>query len=194
MASLLSHCAAPPQQPVQTLNAKQHPIPAWERHYTELKNLHAWHAKGRLAASNSKEGGSAAFDWQQEHLNYQIKFVGAFGAGSAILVGTPHLVTLQDSQGKFKQAQSPEVLMNHLAGWHIPLTGLQYWVKGMPMPDQPTKTLDVDTEGRLIHLAQLGWDIEYSAYSPTQTISLPGKINLVNNQLKVKLVIKQWHI
>lgn len=194
MASLLSHCAAPPQKTIDTVNAKQHPSPAWERHHAELKNLSTWRAKGRLAASNTKEGGSAAFDWQQDHLNYQIKFVGAFGAGSALLTGTPHLVTLQDSQGKFRQAQSPEVLMNYLAGWHIPLTGLQYWVKGMPMPNQPTRVLQVDEQGRLIHLSQLGWDIEYSTYSPGQSISLPGKINLVNNQLKVKLVMKQWHI
>lgn len=193
-ALLLTQCAAPPSKPIDTFNAKQHAVPAWDKHHAALKALDTWQAKGRLAASNGKEGGSAAFDWQQHDHDYQIKFMGAFGAGSAVLTGSPNLITLQDSQGKVKQAKTPEALMKDSVGWHIPLSGLQYWAKGMPIPNQPSPILKVDHAGNLIYLSQLGWDIEYSGYRLEQAIALPGKINLTNNQLKVKLVMKQWHI
>ena len=83
---------------------------------------------------------------------------------------------------------------------------MQYWILGVPAPKISfTKTLD--SYGRLQHLRQDGWDIEFLEYRTFSDRELPRKMVLTalpgtqhitddelgeNNRVKVKVIIKQW--
>jgi outer membrane lipoprotein LolB len=88
--------------------------------------------------------------------------------------------------------------MQALYGWALPLSGLRYWVLGIPEPkrgfERDAKRGHLDAYGRLAKLRQGGWTIDYQQYQDTQPIELPQEIALSNRALKVKLVVSEWQL
>lgn len=147
-----------------------------------------WSAKGRLAVNHGKKGANASFVWQQFQDRYQIRMHGPFGAGSVLITGTPREVFAQEANGKKHQATSPEQLMQRLVGWHLPLSGLRYWIRGISIPNVPITEKRFNKQGFLVHIVQDGWTIRYTEYKDT----LPKKIELHHPKLKIKLIVTAW--
>ena len=191
--SLLCQCSTPPKPIPSSIqkNGNTNHFQIRQQHF--LKQT-TWHAKGRIAANNSHDGGSANFDWQNINLKYSIKLSGPLGLGSAKLNGQPDQVTFIDQYGKRHTATNPETLMKKLLGWQVPIQGLNYWIKGILIPNINYSNLTLDELGRLNTVEQSGWTIQYVNYYEATLLSLPKKITLTNNDLKVKLVIKQWQV
>ncbi|HLA74858.1 MAG TPA: lipoprotein insertase outer membrane protein LolB, partial [Gammaproteobacteria bacterium] len=82
----------------------------------------------------------------------------------------------------------------------LPVSGLRYWVLGLPDPAAPPAAQDreLDGLGHLTRLRQSGWDIEFRRYSPVTTVDLPNKIFLTNQaagvRLEVRLAVEQWEL
>lgn len=171
-----------------TLPTAQPAAPAVTAQETVPSSADRWSAKGRLAVMHGKKGGNASFIWQQLQDRYQLRMHGPFGAGSVLITGTPHEVFAQEANGKKHQAGSPEQLMQRLVGWHLPLSGLRYWIRGMPIPGVAVSAKRSNREGFLTHLVQSGWTIHYSEYKD----ALPKKIELHHPKLKIKLIITAW--
>jgi outer membrane lipoprotein LolB len=49
-----------------------------------------------------------------------------------------------------------------------------------------------DEAGRITHLRQSGWDIEYPGYQETAGLHLPAKVLLKSPRLDLKLVVENW--
>lgn len=147
-----------------------------------------WYAKGRLAVTHGKKGGNASFIWQQFQDRYQIRMHGPFGAGSILITGMSSGVFAQEANGKKHRASSPEQLMQRLVGWHLPLSGLRYWIRGIPIPNVPVTTKHLNDRDLLNSFVQKGWTIRYNEYQDL----LPKKIELHHPKLKIKLIITAW--
>lgn len=155
----------------------------------QLNALQHWQAQGRFAVSQHQQGTHAAFTWHQQGEYYQIRLFGPFGAGVHI-IGGANQVLVKESNGKITRAATPEQLIEKVLGLPLPLSGLQYWLKGIPFAHQPY-TLQLDAYQRLRQLQQTHWHIDY--HYPTHHFSLlPNQLQLQNGELKVKLVITQW--
>lgn len=148
-----------------------------------------WSAKGRLAVIHGKKGANASFVWQQIQDRYQIRMHGPFGAGSVLITGTPHEVFAQEANGKKHHAISAEQLMQRLVGWHLPLSGLRYWIRGLSVPNAPVTEKRYNKKGFLTHIEQEGWTIRYTEYKD----ALPQKIELHHPKLKIKLIVTAWN-
>lgn len=163
----------------------------WEQHQKKIEALNNWSAKGRFAVTQGQKGGNASFLWQQSDPLYQVKLHGPFGAGALMITGSPRHVYARDAKGKKYQADSPEQLMQQIVGWHVPLSGLRYWIRGIPIPNVPITSMQLNSDGCLQQLAQDGWSIQYIEYT-FDKIALPKMIQLHNPKLKIKLVITAW--
>ena len=150
-----------------------------------------WQARGRLAASNGGKGGNAQFVWTQKGDSYQIKLFGPFGSGSVYITGHPTFVELQETNGKKTRAQSPEQLLKKIAGWQVPVTGLRYWMRGIPSPNSQASSQSTNAAGNLQHLAQQGWHIVYESYQEGNP-ALPNKLRLQNGKVKLKMIVTEW--
>jgi len=157
----------------------------------QLASLNHWQAKGRLAAAHGQKGGNASFVWEQKGDSYQIKLFGPFGSGAVYIIGHPQYVELKEANGKTTRAQNPEQLLKKLAGWQIPLTGLRHWMRGIPAPGA-IASQKLDTRGYLSHLNQQGWNIQYENYFADKSPALPGKLQLQNGNVKLKMIITSW--
>lgn len=145
---------------------------------------------GVIAAHNS---GSASFNWVQQQSNYTISLTGPLGSGGMTLNGHPGFVSMQTADGKQASATNPEKLLAQQWGWHLPVSYIAYWVRGLPAPDAPYQS-QFDAYHRLIALNQLGFTIQYQHYYNLGALSLPDRINITSPSIKVKLIVYEWRV
>lgn len=183
---LLTSCAnmAPPAIPSS--------IP-FEKREPKMVQIHSWTLQGKIAVQTAKDAGSATIDWSQHQRSYTIAMTGPLGANALHLKGKPGLVILTDSSGKQISASSPEELLANAWGFHLPVSNLNYWIRGLPVPGLPAKS-SYDTSGHISELSQGGWTISYLSYTTVKGTDLPSRMSLIAPGMKVKLIIYTWKI
>jgi outer membrane lipoprotein LolB len=187
LALLMAGCSSAPPRP-QPADTQA----AWQQHRQQLSALHNWRITGRLGIQTGHEGWHAGLDWQQHNGDYTIRITAPLGQGSLLLQGDTAGVTLQTSDGETLRDEDPGLLLYRQLGWKVPVASLRYWVLGLPAPGVAVETLDA--YGRLSHLQQSGWVIEFLDYEERQGIELPGRVFVSNHQAKVRLVIGGWQL
>lgn len=170
-ASLIGGCALVPSRPGQFAPPPAAAQAAWERQQTVLAASAGFHLQGRLAVKG--EGLSGALRWRQDGSRFELRLVGPFGAGALSLSGDDLLVAIKARDLDLVTTE-PEQVLAAQTGWQLPLTALRWWVLGLPAPDSPA-SIDIDRDGRMQGLRQLGWSLEFSDHRPGFP-SLPGRI------------------
>ncbi len=178
---LLGACATPVQAP----------HPAWPARQAALGALRAWNLNGRLAVTNEQDGWHASLYWVQQGAVYAIDLVGPLGQGRVQIQGDARTVSIRTADGKTQQADDPDALLEQAVGVRIPLRGLVYWVRGLPDPVQPS-ALAFDEQGRLSHLEQDGWTLDYLDYMAVDRLALPRRMRAWRGDLKVQIVVNDW--
>jgi len=187
--ALISGCETVPEAlpgvPVET---------AWQQRMEALRGLESWTCNGRVAANDGKESFSGSLRWRQTQDAYQIRLSGPLGQGLVEVKGSPQGVTLRTSDQNTFAAPTPEALLDQYFGWRLPVTGLRYWIVGLPMPGLPMADGVLDPRGRLERLQQSGWRIQYLAYRQVQGLDLPSKLVLEHPRLSARIVISRWQL
>lgn len=190
-ALLLAGCASRGTK-VSTDNLVSENDPKWQSHYQHLLTVERWEAKGKVAASQAGEGGNASFVWENNGDLYKVRMFGPFGAGSAELTGSKSKVILAQADGSTNVASTPEELLYQQTGLNLPVRGLAYWIKGVPVPNTPSKVMHINSHGQLVFLMQGNWRITYSRYLEVEGHQMPTKLELARDDMKVKIIVKSW--
>jgi outer membrane lipoprotein LolB len=189
LVAVLCGCVTAPDKP-------DDPQIAWERRQSILKQQPTWDLTGKLAVHAAQEGWFAGLDWQQRGEQFQIDLKDSFGRIVARIEGDNNGVVLTQHDGSTVSAATPEQLTRELYGFPLPLSGLRYWVRGIPAPngdsEQSRTSKSLDSYGRLSELQQAGWAVDYQEYQEAEPVALPEKISVSGHDLRVKLVIDGW--
>ncbi len=186
----LTACVAVHERPL-SVPLKADSLAAWEAHRVLLGKIQKWGLKGRVAGKSNNEGFRAGVRWQQHQQVYNIDLYGPLGRKAAVISGQRGHVQLNTSKGRQYFARDPEVLMQDLFGYALPVNGLHYWIRGVPDPGQAYTLLELDEIGRLKHLRQAGWDIAYKRYHEGEP-ALPAFIRISSPVLNAKIIIDRW--
>lgn len=186
---LLTGCATTPIQPTTPTPPS---APTWEKRKAELAQIQNWQVNGKIAVQTANDSSSANVDWTQRQGNYVISLYGPLGAQGFKLTGQNGVVTLETNDGKHFTANSPEQLLAERWRFHLPVSNLKYWIRGLPVPGLSAKTA-FDNENRLTSLVQQGWRIEYGSYTKASNHELPQRMTITGDNLKVKVAISTWH-
>jgi outer membrane lipoprotein LolB len=185
---LFSACAHKP--PLKSVEFKAH--------QTALTPINEWKMTGKLGIKTSAESGSASIHWQQNRAHYDIQLHGPLGQKSIAIVGDSHQVSLKEKGKPAMTARSPEALIKKTTGWNLPLTQLNYWVRGLPAPKSKIKQITPNAFGLIAQLEQSGWVIDYQSYHQiqhqNQLIYLPKKIVASYKDIRLTLVIREWKL
>lgn len=100
---------------------------------------------------------------------------------------------LLEASGKKYFEQDAETLTERVLGWHLPLSGMRYWV--LALPAAGTEALIERAEnGQVKTLRQDGWEIHYTRYAAETADSLPLRLNMQRNGMEMQLLIDEWEI
>lgn len=182
-------------QPTETRPPAPNIKTAWEARLEQLSSQQEWNLKGRISVIREQEGFTAGLEWQQSGERYEIALFDPLGRKSAIIHGGSSEAVIETANGERASAADAESLMHQQLGWSAPLSSLRYWVLGIPdpeIPDQGKKTLD--HYGRLASLELPQWTVIYPRYGAEEPLTLPQQIKAEGNSLKIKLLVKEWHL
>jgi outer membrane lipoprotein LolB len=182
-ALLLAGCVTPPANPLGGT--------PWESRRVALEAFQDWDLSGRISVISDGEGWHASLRWKQTARGYTIDIRNPLGQVVARIQGDGSGVQVRTSDGRLLRASDPDDLVEEAVGLRIPVSGLRYWVKGLPDPSQPS-VLAGDAEGRLTLLEQDGWTIEYPDYTHVAGLDLPVRIRARQDALKVQVIVGQW--
>ncbi len=186
LSILLTSCStvAPPSIPAQQ---------SQQQRATQLDKVNSWHLQGKIAVQTAQDAGSATINWTKQQQRFVITLTGPLGSGALKLSGRPGAVTLTDSTGKQFTASSPENLLADVWGFRLPVSNLNYWMRGQPVPGIAAQP-QYDTYGRLNTLRQQGWQVQYLGYTQAKGVELPSRINITSADMKVKVIVYSWEI
>lgn len=159
----------------------------------QLQQIKSWKLKGRLALTTPRESWTVTFHWSQDHDRYLMQFIAPLGQGTyALRGGEGDGVYLLTAKNEVLYADDAESLLRQTVGWHVPLSGFRYWVRGLPEPEMNIIDLQFDEQGRVKEVKQDDWRIIISRYIDVGEVNLPHRIFMQNDRLKLKLVIREW--
>lgn len=79
-------------------------------------------------------------------------------------------------------AADPESLLQNLAGLTLPVSGMRWWLRGLPDPRMPfTRTGD--------SFSQSGWLVSATDFRDGV---LPYKVELTRDDLRIRVMISEW--
>lgn len=154
--------------------------------------------QARVGIRAGEEGGSVGWVWQRRADGQRLDFTGPTGKLLFRLHDDANGARAQDADGKHYAARDTESLLYELTGWRVPVAGLQYWARGLPIPDVAYDAR-FDAQARLIELTQAGWSLHFGEYAAVDSFELPRKLELHtaagdDKQIRLKLVIREWQL
>lgn len=145
---------------------------------------------GRIAVRYDGEHPSGGIHWQHDADSDDILMLAPLGVTVAHIRRDASGATLEAS-GKRYAAQDSGELMQQVLGWRLPLSGLPYWVMGLPVPGSMA-SVERDAHGQISVLQQDGWNIRYTAYATQAADSLPLRMILQRDNVEIRLLIDEW--
>ncbi len=164
----------------------------WESRQQILIQFDNWDIHARAALKLEGEAYNIGIRWQRDPKSSKILLEAPFGQGVfRIDSGSDGVYRLHLPDGQVFKNITAEALLEDVIGWSLPISGLEYWIRGMPRPGSDYSQR-LREDGRISYLEQDQWTIDYLDHFTQQTPQLPRKIRLVNDTLTLKMIIEHW--
>jgi len=175
--SLLGGCALVPPSPVPVARPAQ-------------AESAPFALNGRIAIKHNGTRHSAGLRWTHQPQSDEILLLNPLGQTAARVFRDAQSATLDDGE-KHYQAADVESLMQQVLHWHLPLSGLHYWVLGLADAATPAQ-IERAENGQITVMHQAGWEVRYLRYADAKPDSLPTRLQLSREDLQVQLLIDEW--
>ncbi|AOY88593.1 outer membrane lipoprotein LolB [Marinobacter salinus] len=194
LISLLGACTTIQLEPLPEGMTDQPPAD-WTERATQLSRFDHWQLMGKLAVRQPSDSGTALINhWIQNGEAYDLALSSSvLGMGRTALKGVPGFIELTMPNGDIYRSGEPEALVEAATGWHLPLTHLTWWIRGLPAPEGDFRLL-FDEGRQLAMIRQAGWEIRYDRWQQflPDHPALPSKITALKGDKRVRLVVSEW--
>ena len=147
---------------------------------------------GRVATRHNGERSSAGVRWTHRGAEDEILLLAPLGQTVARIFSDAQGVLLETS-GKSYTEKDAETLTERVLGWHLPLSGLRYWVLALPAVGSDA-VFERAENGQIKVLRQDGWEINYTRYAAEMPDSLPLRMTLQRDGMEMQLLIDEWEL
>lgn len=148
---------------------------------------------GRVLVSYDGSAFSSSFRWRHDESNDEIWLMSPVGQTLAYIVANAGGATLTDASQQTVQADSVESLTHRALGWSLPLTQLQHWVGGSPVPGSESNVAARDNNGAVLTLHQDGWQINYIR-NDADPLRRPRRLDIAQGTQQIRMVIDDWRM
>lgn len=192
---VLSACATQ----TRTVKAPAVPEPvledAWVQREALLRSQAMWSFTGRVAIRRGREGGSGHIEWSQQWGKAEIVLSAPVTRQSWRLTIDAEGARLDGLDGGPRRGSNAEALLRDASGLDVPVGLLGGWARGLLTDARlSAATWRLDAQGRLSHLEQDGWNIDYGWPSERYRgeVWMPSSIEAVKGDARMRLVIDRW--
>jgi outer membrane lipoprotein LolB len=183
---VLAGCRTVPPVPAPT-------APPWTTRRPELQSREHFELKGRVAVAAGTQGFNARLRWAQDGGRAQVALEGPLGAGAVHIDAQGCDLDIVTASGARLTSDAARAELSARLGFDPPLASLRYWILGVPDPALPAaETLD-SVQQHLTSLEQDGWRIAYGGYVVVGSEWLPARLTLERANVRVKLLVDDWH-
>ncbi len=164
----------------------------WVAQRTRLQALDQWELRGRVDVRYDNDSHTPRIQWQQQDQEYRIRLWGSFNAGNTLINGRPGHVTMEQD-GQVIDATSPEALILEQLGYELPVSYLEFWVRGLPSPESRAE-LEFNALNQLSRLQQAGWTVSYSDPRLYGDVALPARLEVTRpeNDIRLRFIGLNW--
>jgi outer membrane lipoprotein LolB len=156
--------------------------------------LGKWKLEGRIAVRTTKDAWQANLIWEHDGKQDRLRVSGPLNQGMVSIILQEDLIFINEGNGVERMSRDPDALLTEKLGFSVPLASLRYWVLGVPAPFEESAAMELDPVGRLRHLRQSEWSLDFERYGYWDGISLPQKIMIWNPELRIRLFADEWTI
>ena len=166
----------------------------WPERRPQLQALERFSLKGRIALSANGTGFNANLRWQQQGEDSHLALEGPLGVGGMQISARGSELEIVNAHGEHISSEAAQAELRARLGFDVPLASLRYWVLGVPDPATPAEeTLDAEQQ-RLAGLSQDGWQVNYGAYMAAGAQTLPARLTLERDKVRVRLLVEDWQL
>jgi len=159
-----------------------------------LAGLERWRLEGRIAVQTPDDAWQASLAWEHDGRQDRLLVSGPLNQGTVSIVLQDDLILINEGNGNERISRDPDALLKEKLGFSIPLQSLRYWVLGVSAPGEASEEMDLYPDGRLKHLKQAEWSLDYERYRDWDRLVLPQKILIQGRSLKLKLFADEWTV
>ncbi len=164
----------------------------------QLSQLNSWTITGKIAFINSKERQSATLHWQKDQAaeSEALNLSTLFGIKVLALKREKSNFTLE-VDGQTYQTQDLDNLIYNLTGLNLPTRAMNSWLKGLAyLPSDKIKYHEKTQlpESLTSHYNNKAWQISYSKYHHIGPFQLAKQLTILQDDLRIKIVIHAWKI
>lgn len=166
----------------------------------DFESQPAWQYTAKVGVVTDQVQEQANIVWNFSDQANSVRLFGPFGVGQIKLEFDQYGVQLSDNDGVIHRGlesdgMTAEKLLTDITQLPIPINALAYWLFVLPAPDS-VFTYQLNEQGNLSTLKQLGWQISFSDYRDYAGNVLPRRLTAVREgqtrPVTVKLVSKSW--
>lgn len=147
---------------------------------------------GRVAVQGIDRAFSSSVRWTHLPARDEIWLLTPTGQALAHIRADGAGATLTGADRQEYSARDVESLTRRALGWPLPLGHLTWWVRGEPVPGLPVGEAVRDQGGRLVRLAQDGWEVVLVHPPDAAPKSPPRRLDLSREASRIRLVIDGW--
>lgn len=166
-------------------------ISEWDMRQAALRSLSEWEFTGSINVRDAEEAQSSRIRWRQNNELYRINLWGTFNIGATEINGRPGEVRIEQEGKDPIITDTPEQLLYDRIGYELPVTELNFWIKGIPAPG-PSEQLNFAENQQLLSFVQAGWQIDYLGYTNFGQQTLPTRIRVQKPPLRLDLIRLNW--
>jgi outer membrane lipoprotein LolB len=149
-----------------------------------------WSLSGRIAISDSSNGGSGRIDWTQHGNDFDIRLSAPVTRQSWRIVRESGHVRLEGLEGGTREGDDAQALLQQALGWVVPIDSLAAWARGVRT--SANASLQFGADGLPALLTEGDWSVEYRAWDEALSPQLPSKIFASQGDSKVRLSVDHW--
>ena len=145
---------------------------------------------GRVLVTYSGGALTANLRWEHGARQDEIWLMTPTGQTLAHIVDSPDGAVLTRADQQRYEARSVEALTQRALGWALPLSLLQYWVRGIAAPGP---TADIQMNGdRPAAFAQHGWRVALTYHAEGEYAGRVRRLDLTDGANEIRFVIDTW--
>jgi len=147
-------------------------------------DLPVWVMDGRLLIKGQNVM-TANINWQHKPTIDKLKLAGTLGLGAIYIELNEQGILIDKGYGDQLTSREVDAFIAQQIGFTVPVTALRQWVLGAPLVDTPVVWFDDGFE-------QLGWQVTYNSFMPTQVGEMPHKLKVAKDKINLKLIVDKW--